>query len=363
MHRRVIAVVLLAATHAAAEPRNRALELRWQAPESCPTEAEVIKKVERQLGRPLDSAPSAVAANAVVSRATDGHFQVQLQTVVRGQARDRALGGSSCEALGDAVALVLAFLIDPDTAAAHAAGAVEAPTRAGSTESTAGAPVAPSEAIAPVQVIAPVASSTSLAQPESRRTSLPKTPLTPSAMPPATSESAPSRRPPWLARALVGVDSGVLPSATSFGGIALGRALGALSLEVSGLGFAPRERVISSTPVSRGGKFQLWELGAAAGYRLLSRSVELAPFLGVESGTVHGSGFGVAQPKQARGLWLAATATLRARYRLLPWLGVAADVGAALPLTRPEYELDNVGTVYQSNFITFRGATGLEAYF
>ena len=51
------------------------------------------------------------------------------------------------------------------------------------------------------------------------------------------------------------------------------------------------------------------------------------------------------------------------RYRMLEWLGARAQAGVAAPFTRPLYVLDNVGTVYQSDVIAFRGAVGLEAYF
>jgi len=51
------------------------------------------------------------------------------------------------------------------------------------------------------------------------------------------------------------------------------------------------------------------------------------------------------------------------RYRLGRGFGVQAQLGAALPLSRPVFVLDNVGSVYQADFITFRASTGLEAYF
>jgi hypothetical protein len=360
--------VLLVATHAWAESRGRALDLRWLAPDSCPNAAGITQRLEQQLGHPLDSAPSPVVASAVVSRQKDGRFRVELETVVRAEVRDRTLEGTSCDSLADAVAVVLAFLIDPDAAAAHSAAAAKEPLRSESTAASSEPLAAPSQSVAsPAQPeTAPIAPSTPAPQassPQSNQPSAQNAGAAASSGPTAAPTAGPSPGPPWFTRTLVGVDSGALPAATLFAGIALGRAFGPFSLELSGLGFVPRERVVSNVPVARGGNFQLWALGAAAGYRVFARGVELAPFLGVESGTVEGTGFGVAEPKQGKGLWLAATAALQARYRLLPWLGAEAGLGAALPFTRPQYVLDNVGGVYQSDFITFRGTTGLEAYF
>ena len=89
----------------------------------------------------------------------------------------------------------------------------------------------------------------------------------------------------------------------------------------------------------------------------------LLPFVGIEGGTMYGSGFGVVDPKHGRGLWLAATGAAQVRYRLLPWLEAQAELDAALPLLRPWYVLDNVGPVYRPDIITFRAASGLNVHF
>jgi hypothetical protein len=94
-----------------------------------------------------------------------------------------------------------------------------------------------------------------------------------------------------------------------------------------------------------------------------SAKVELLPCLGVETGTVYGSGFGIDLPRQGKGLWLAALGMLGARYRVLPWFGARLHAGVALPFTRPTYVLDNVGSVYRADFIAFRGGLSAEAYF
>ena len=155
----------------------------------------------------------------------------------------------------------------------------------------------------------------------------------------------------------------MLPGTTTSLGIALGGNFGRFSCELAGLRLFPQSRVLTEAPGARGGSFDLWALDATVGYKVLARRIQLVSALGIETGSVFGSGFGVAEPGHGKGLWLAAVAALHARYRILYWFGVQAQIGAALPFSRPWYVIDNVGVVYRSDMITFRGASGLELYF
>ena len=350
MYTRLIVSVLLLATHAVAEPQEKALALRWNAPETCENEAAILQKVEQQLGRPLNPSTTSLECRASVSSTKDGRFRVDLETTIRGEVRRRVLEGTSCAALANAVALVLAFLIDPDAVAAHSAAAGEKlqPSQLAAPPAE---PAAPPELPASIESTPPAAAQRVDPTPPAR------------AKQPLDGPRSIATEPRWFARALIGVDSGTLPAATIVWNVAVGRTIGPISAEISGSRFFPRSRLQGDAPVTRGGRFDLWALGASIGYRVALPKVELVPTVGVESGTVYGSGFGVAQPRQGKGLWLAATTFLQARYRPLSWLGAHAQVGAALPFARPSYVLDNVGGVYRSDIIAFRALSGLEAYF
>ena len=347
-------VGLLLAASARAAPATKGLDLRWLAPAACPDEAAVVRSVEQQLGYPLSRAQTLVIASGVVSQPKNGIFRADVETVVNGEVRDRRFEDASCAALGDAVALVLAFLIDPDAARATAASRSE-PVAAEATQPSVGtaspSPVAEPTVIAPAPRPTPPPVASTRAQ-----ASVPS----PAALALPAPEHATLQPKPWLARAQIGLDTGALPSATSYLGVELGRYWGPVVIGVSGSWFLPRERAL---PNAAGGKFNLLALGATAGYPIWSRTVEVVPWVGMESGTVYGSGFGVTSTKQGKGLWLAATGGLAFRYRLGRGFGVQAQLGAALPLSRPMFVLDNVGSVYQADFITFRASTGLEAYF
>jgi len=339
---------------AQAEPGDAVLELVWNAPAPCADVAAMRRKVEDQLGYALDAhvGSELLTANAVVVRGDGGRFRLQLRTQFRDEARSRELEGGSCEAVENATALMLAFLLDPEAAAARSTPPVD-----GAPDSEDVSPAAPAgsdeaeppaAAHAPDPVAAPAKTELMAAAPKD--------------VIPLHSGSTKPPDLPWFLGALAGVDAGALPEATSSIELFFGRRLGPLQLEASALRLWPRERRLPND-ATRGGRFELWGLAVDGCYSAGWAKLELGPCVGMETGTVFGSGFGVDLPRQGKGLWLAARGMLRASYRVLPWLGTRLQAGAALPLSRPTYVLDNVGTVYRANFIALRGGLALEAYF
>jgi hypothetical protein len=309
------------------------LQLAWSAPESCPDQVAVVRQIEHHLGYGLDSppGPDGVVALVAVSAQPEGGFRLHLHTTFRGEVRERAVDGDSCGAVADAAALMLAFLIDPEAAAPEAKPEPEPE---------------PERAEPPPVVIAPKPAGVTAPEPDAPKPE------------PSVAASGPS----WFLAAAFGIDTGALPEPTTSVGGALGIELGRLALEASFSRYSPQEQRLAGD-ATRGGNFELWALGARSCYSLRWAATEVGPCLGLEGGTVFGSGFGVDTPGQGKGLWLAAAAELSGRYRASSWLGVRTLAGVAAPFTRPVYVLDNVGTVYQADFITFRGTLGLEAYF
>jgi hypothetical protein len=322
-------------TVAPAQADRTGFDLAWAAPATCPSEAHVRSEVERQLGRQLEGFSNAVTARATVSNDPADRWRADLTVTLRGQTHSRTIDGDSCSVVADAVALVLAFMIDPEHAASPAMVDVAPPVPAE------GQPLAASNE-------APASSSLRPA-PDTGPT--PSTPV-------------PRARPrPWALRLVSGADSAALPAVSGFVALSLRRAFSSISIEGSVAYFFPRSRDVGGTFETRGGKFDLATVGARGCYALVTRGIELSPCLGGEFGTVRGWAFGVDEPSQGKGLWLAATAGGLARWRVAPWFGAVAEGGVALPVFRPEYVIDNVGVVYRSNFIAYRGLVGVEAYF
>jgi len=306
--------------------------------------------------RPAQSAEKSAALelvwDATVFRTESGAYRLRLQTAFRGESRIREVEGSSCEAVGSATALMLAFLLDPEAAAAQVQEEAPAPAPSVETVPAVAEPPAPlAQPVIPlVAPVSPVATPTPRSAPDAaveRDTSPP---------------SAARSRKLWFAGLATGIDSGALPGTTASVALVLGRNVGPLALEAELLRLWPREQRLRSDP-NRGGKFELWALGLDACYQVAWSRLALGPCLGVESGTLYGSGFGVDTPQQGKGLWLDALGMLAGRYRVADWFGARLQAGIAVPFTRPVYVLDNVGTVYQADFMALRAGAGVEAYF
>jgi hypothetical protein len=340
-----------------AQVSDRRLDLIWTAPEGCPNDREVRAVVESYLGGPIEGHRDVWVARGVVSREKGAGWRLRLDMSHDGSARVRTLQGDSCEAVTNAGALVLAFAIDPQAAGLHAPSMqadVPAPTErrveAAFAESRPSEPPSPEP---PSREPGETASASPLAAPH----------------PPAIEsiERAPlpraARARNWSLRMLVGVDAGALPQPTGWAGLAVRRAFGPFSIELGASYFAPRRRELSGPNGLRGGDFDLGLLALGGCYAFASGALEFGPCAGGEAGTVRASGFGVGNPGDGKGLWLAGTGVMAARWRVAPWLGVAAQAGFAFPLARPVYYLDNVGPVYRSDAVTFRGSGGLEALF
>lgn len=102
---RVLWILLALVATASAEPLEPALG--WRAPLSCPGLGEVTARIERRLGRPVQHAVRGVAV-AIVQ---DGGRFVARIDLGREDANDlRVLMSERCDALVDAVAVVLARL-------------------------------------------------------------------------------------------------------------------------------------------------------------------------------------------------------------------------------------------------------------
>jgi hypothetical protein len=335
-----------AAGPAWADTSPKTLDLAWTAPATCPTEAHVRAEVERYLGRQLDSFANSVTARGVVSNESGDRWRVDLTTTFRGRSRARPIEGDSCTAVADAVALVLAFMIDPQLA---------------SPERTSDPPVNSVPATQAATLANPPAPA--LANPPAPALANPPAPANVDVAPAPPTSATRERIRPWALRLATGADSAALPEPTGFVAFAARRAFGPVSIEGSAAYYFPRTRAIEGSALSRGGTFDLAAVALRGCYALLTGGFELGPCVGTELGTVRGSGFGVGEPGEGNGLWSAATAAAWSRWRVAPWFGAVIEAGVALPLVRPHYVIDNVGLVYRADIIGYRGLAGIESYF
>lgn len=81
----------------------------WSAPAECPAQSALQSEVDGLLGRPW-TADDAIRVQAEVSQDGAGQWVLRLRA---GDAAERVLPGESCEALTQAAALLVAWMIDP----------------------------------------------------------------------------------------------------------------------------------------------------------------------------------------------------------------------------------------------------------
>lgn len=313
-----------ATTASAAEPEPVALE--WKAPADCPRGSDVVAEVDRILENSSSVKPSQpIHATAQVSY--DGaRYQVRLQIETAQGSSTRDIHSSSCRAVADASALVLALVIDPNAR-----------------------PPEPAPAPAPEKAPAP--------KPVQRRPPGRARPLRPTLRP--TPRPAPVS---VHALAWVGADLGSLPALAPMFGAGAGVQVGAQRFELGAELWPERFGGVAGSATT-GGEFSMLAGSLRTCRSLLSGKLELGPCGAVEVGRLHARGMGVDQPSQASKLWTALVLGGELRWVPVQVLAVTLRLGAAFPLLRPRFVLTGIGPVYRPAVVAGRAALGLDVRF
>lgn len=109
----MVSLALLCASPVRAQ---ETLALGWDAPEVCPEGDSIREEVTRLLGGAIPEQDESVQAHGVMTE-VEGAFRLTLSTSVGDVEGERTLEGESCEELGQAAALILALMIDPEAVA------------------------------------------------------------------------------------------------------------------------------------------------------------------------------------------------------------------------------------------------------
>lgn len=273
--------------------------------ELCPNEGEVARRVEAILHRPLrqEVTASELAIDVRFERATDGTLQARV--AARGSKSGQRLlrdTDATCSALGEAVSVAIALLLD-----SALNEAVDAGTR-----------------------------------------SQPEPASSPPALPPADtagSASASSRAPVWAARAAleVGGAYGLAGSGSLLGFGRLGARYGGWLLDLGAGGTLPSERSFDGGRV----RTSLLFASVRACY-LLGRALPLGPCLQAGAGRLHGVGSGYGQGLASSLVWTAGGLGLAAETAL--GSGFWATFGASLwvPTRRQTFSVENAGIAWES---------------
>lgn len=344
--------VALCASSAAEVYGAEAVALRWSAPADCPTGADVLGEVNRLLGPRASLNEASLEVVAEVQRKDDGTYLVRLEIPGEDGLRSREVSAVSCAALGQAAALILAMMVDPE--AALAAEPAPGPGQTLPEQSPPGqTPPQPSE---PKQIL------------EAPRPSQP----IPSAPPPSPVRSIPSSpvpapkpgyrfiRPPMAPSIFLLGDIGTLPS-PSFG---IGGAVvvfpGRLRVE-SGISYLiPRRATFASlvgawTDVD----LALWYASAGVVLRVHSR-FEFTPKLRFEAGRLHAESFGVTDPDEGSAPLVGMGIGGQGALRLWRQLNLVVGLDRVYYVAYPKFVVTGLGDVHTPSRSVVRFTLGAE---
>jgi hypothetical protein len=154
------------------------------------------------------------------------------------------------------------------------------------------------------------------------------------------------------------VATGAFPRAALGLQVGLGLALSPLRVDVSAR-WLPRSKHPVSTPEGAGAAFELLAAQARVAYLFRDR---VGPAVALEVGSARASGYGVSTPMQGSAAWYAASIGLFASMRSGD-VGLAAELMAVVPLTRPDFVVENAGVAHTPAAIGLRAGLAGEVRF
>lgn len=328
--------------------------LRWQAPAPCPSARDVRARVEQRIGGPLLLRGIEVVVARQAGRR--GRYVARVDARAASLATGvRTVSSARCEALADAVAVIVARL-----ASEHAL----APDLAPVTVTDAGEPDD-----LPVQVLdsrshAVATSRVATADPDRgtdddpTRRSVRASDAT-TACPPGGERCAPSPSPSWglglHAMALSGI--GTVPRVGVGGELSVFARRQRYFVE---LGFARWSTESAYLVAGAPGRVEvgLDVLTIRAGWSPIGKPIRA--WLGGEVGEMRGSGEGLADPMAGNALWTAVTAGVGVGWPMTPNARIIGTFEVAVPISDVTFSLAQGSNIYSASPVAARCALGLE---
>jgi hypothetical protein len=297
-----------------------AAELTWHAPESCARAETVREQVGKLVGRRFE-AIEGIAFEIAISAEGDGRHVLVLRTVFErtdgtpSAPRERTLEGASCAEVSDAASVAIALAI-------------------AEREEERARQEAPPEAAAP--------------------------PTSPSSVEPAVPDDRTPIHVSLGAGALV--ESGALPAVALGAQVEASLGYGAVRAALFGALFASQSGALPDDDSGARFDFVLGGL-AVCGESTLSAAFDLIACAGMELGRLAAEGENVRRRDAGEVLWYAPRVDLGAFYGLTDRLRLGLRAGAAIPLARPEFVLNDRDRVHQPANVSARLLIGLELRF
>jgi hypothetical protein len=276
----------------------------WEAPPECPTGAAIERQVREILvGSQLG--PAGLTAQGTVTRASTDRWRVDLTLRSAGWEARRTLGGSTCEAVSQAAALVIALAVNLEARAPLAAKPVQ--------------PVAPPSAAPPM----PVGPTAGLG---------------------------------------MAFDFGSLPRGTVGLEGTFGWRIPHARIELGASYLLPRQGTVFGRS-DVGATFHFASGNLRACYELAASSLVLGPCLDAGVTWTGANGFGSIAIDSVSSVGVTVGGDVAARWLISKHLAPYVRLGALAPLNRPDFAVRDVGTVYRATPGVLRGGVGIEAHF
>ena len=324
--------------------------LEWTAPQECPPISFLRVEIENEL-QGSQSKREGITIHASARQLGFDLWQADLDVITETGLSKRVIRAQSCKALAQATSLIVAMLIDPEVAVHRSFDA-----QAGENPETQPSYNPPVASVTP----GPNAGAW-------RDTTLAQSPISVE----RSRELRPA--PAWAMRraaahfaVIAGADWGSLPSATYTYGFAVGYVGGYWQTEAGLSGWAERQATWNRPPApSAGGGF--WMMAGFAnvcrGLFGMARWV-VSPCAGLELRDLSGKGNDAVTVKNQTHRWSAApTLSVLSSFELSEIFAVRLSLGAAVPLMRPAFEIDGLGSVFEPNWIALRANFGFEMRF
>jgi hypothetical protein len=338
MRQPALGSLLLGASILLASPALAELELRWNAPATCPSRSEVLERIERLAGSAIDQTDG-LSLEGTIEQA-DGRYRLTLLVRSDGDVRRRVIESEKCADLAGAAAVTVALLLGVDmssieqatdgaqggTSGAGGAGAGTAGTGGENQNSPDGRKQAGG-------------TSGQSAEPEPK-------PVPP---PDTSKSSSTGGGAAFILRApILAADLGPLPHPAFGVGLGAGMRYDAWRIILAGR-YSLKQTV--DAPDS-GGAFGAelsrltGELSACYGFRL--ERFEVAPCVGLALEYLNARGFGEeVTPSSERTIWPAPSAGGVAHWYALESLALFVGITGYVEVSRPRIVIEGLGEVDQ----------------
>jgi hypothetical protein len=321
------------------------VSLDWRGPEDCQAAPRVLAEVRRLLEG--ERAVTSLVARVKVGR-TGRRWHLVLTTERHGHAAVRQIDAESCGAAADATAVILALTINPSRALAD-----------DDEDASAGAAAAPSAdaAAKPLESALPL--------PPGAATSDGLIPETPDAPPAAEEDAGAPVDFPLFLIATLASDTGTLPR-TGFGfrgGLGVGAGLFRMEAQMAYWPTVSTQIAGPAGAPASGGSFTMLVADLRACVLGDVGPFSLGPCAGGGITSMQAEGFGVTTPIAGGANWGSLAADALVRVRISRYFSPRLDVGAAIPLARPAFDVQGLGPVHRPAAIALQIGVGMELHF